>query len=93
MLAACYFYIDQRNFKENLWPLISSLFHVIYMTDVSEQVWSCSQGDIKMGELAYYGKSVLIFQSVFTPFYTSDMYDTYMDGCDLVSASIYQIQM
>ena len=32
-------------------------------------------------------KSVPNCQKVFVPFYTSDIYDTYMDGCVLMSAN------
>ena len=34
----------------------------------------------------YYRKSVHNFQYVFNPFYSSDIYDSYMDGCGLMSA-------
>ena len=36
----------------------------------------------------YNGKRVQLFQHVVTPFYMADIYDTYMDGC-IVMSEIY----
>ena len=53
-----------------------------YLTYVSKLVWLSSQGDMKMGEFVERA-----CQYVFTPFCTSDIYDPYMDGCGLKSAT------
>ena len=45
-----------------------------------------SQAESEMGELAVQWKKCPDFQHIFTPFYTSDVYDTYMDGCILMLA-------
>ena len=44
-------------------------------------------GDIKIVNLRYFGKCLPNCQQVLIPLYTSDSYDTYMDGCSLMSAT------
>ena len=49
--------------------------------------WSCSHKDSKTGDLAVLQKKCPEYLACFTPFYGSDIHDTYIDGCGLISAT------